>query len=112
MVNLLGRHRNQLPVRENKCSQEAVRRLGYPFAVSAWVTLPDHLHGVCTLPPDGADLSARWSLVKSGFSRALPKTERICDGRHAAGELGMRQWRYWEGLIGDEACVGLAVLQF
>jgi putative transposase len=74
-VNLLERHRNDLLVREIELLREAVRRVRarYPFQINARVVLPDHLHCVWTLPPDDADYSARWRLIKSGFSRALPR---------------------------------------
>jgi putative transposase len=42
-------------------------------------------------------------LIKSGFSRALPKTERRSQVREAAGERGVWQRHYWEHLIRDEA---------
>jgi len=104
-VNLLERHRNDLLVREVRLLREAVRRARarYPFQINAWVVLPDHLYCVCTLLPDDADFSTRWRLIKSGFSRALPKTERLSDVRNAAGERGIWQRRYWEHLIRDEA---------
>ena len=57
--------------------------------LDAWVTLPEHLHCVITLPPDDSDFSLRWRLIKSGFSRALPKTEHRSDMRITAGERGI-----------------------
>ncbi|WP_407941086.1 hypothetical protein [Methylotetracoccus oryzae] len=48
------------------------------------------------MPPDDADFSTRWRLIKSGFSRALPRTERLSDVRKAAGERGIWQRHYWE----------------
>jgi len=56
-----------------------------------------------TLPPGDSDFSLRWRLIKSGFSRALPKTERRSMVRRAAGERGIWQRHYWEHLIRDEA---------
>ena len=56
-----------------------------------------------TLPPNDCDFSLRWRLIKSGFSRALPKTERRSTVRQAAGERGIWQRHYWEHLIRDEA---------
>jgi putative transposase len=67
------------------------------------VTLPEHLHCVITLPPGDSDFSFRWRLIKSGFSRALPKTERRSDVRIVAGERGIWQRHYWEHLIRDDA---------
>ncbi|MGY6216916.1 REP-associated tyrosine transposase [Methylolobus aquaticus] len=104
-VNLLERHRNGLLVREIDLPRETVRRVRtrYPFRINAWVVLPDHLHCVWTLPSDDADFSTRWRLIKSGFSRALPKTERLSGVRKVAGGRGIWQWHFWEHLIRDEA---------
>jgi putative transposase len=104
-ANLLERHRNDWLVREIELLRETVPRVRvrYPFHINAWVVLPDHLHCVWTLPPNDADFSTRWRLIKSGFSRALPKTERLSDVRKAAGERGIWQRHYWEHLIRDEA---------
>jgi REP element-mobilizing transposase RayT len=43
----------------------------HPFRIVAWVVLPDHLHAVWTLPPQDADFSLRWMLIKAGFSRRV-----------------------------------------
>ena len=90
-VNLLQRYGNDLLVREIGLLRETVRRVRsrHPFRIDAWVVLPDHLHCVWTLPPGDSDFSMRWRLIKSGFSRALPKTERRSDIRKAAGERGI-----------------------
>lgn len=60
------------------------------------------MHCVWTLPPGDSDFSLRWRLIKSGFSRALPKIERRSPVRKAAGERGIWQRRFWEHLIRDE----------
>ena len=67
------------------------------------VVLPDHLHVIWTLPPGDADYPLRWALIKSAFSRSLPKTEFIRDSRLAKRERGIWQRRYWEHQIKDEA---------
>ena len=41
-------------------------------------------------------------LIKAGFSRQLPKQERISSSRKAKGERGIWQRRYWEHLIRDD----------
>jgi putative transposase len=104
-VNLLERRGNDLLVREIDLLRQTVRwvRNKYPFHIDAWVVLPEHLHCVMTLPPGDSDFSLRWRLIKSGFSRALPKTERRSMVRRAAGERGIWQRHYWEHLIRDEA---------
>jgi len=55
------------------------------------------------LPPDDADFSTRWRLIKSHFARALPKRERLSAVRVARNERGIWQRRFWEHLIRDEA---------
>jgi putative transposase len=75
----------------------------HPFQIEAMVVLPDHLHALWRLPEGDADFAMRWSLIKSGFSRGLAKTERINASRAAKRERGIWQRRYWEHLIRDEA---------
>ena len=84
-VNLLQRHHNDLLIREIDLLRETVRRVRehHPFQIDAWVFLPEHMHSVWTLPPADADFSLRWRLIKSGFSRELPKTERRSEVRKA-----------------------------
>ena len=104
-VNLLERHGNDLLVREIDLLRKTVRQVRgkYPFHIDAWVVLPEHLHCVMTLPSNDSDFSLRWRLIKSGFSRALSKTERRSIVRQAAGERGIWQRHYWEHLIRDDA---------
>jgi REP-associated tyrosine transposase len=104
-VNLLQRNNNDLLFREIDLLRETVKKVRerHPFRIDAWVVLPEHLHCVWTLPPGDADFSMRWRLIKSGFSRALPKTERLSKVRKATGERGIWQRHYWEYLIRDNA---------
>ncbi|MGZ5069753.1 MAG: REP-associated tyrosine transposase [Methylobacter sp.] len=104
-VNLLQRHHNDLLIREIDLLRETVRQVRekYPFQIDAWVVLPEHLHCVWTLPPGDSDFSLRWRLIKSGFSRKLPKNERLSAVRKAAGERGIWQRHYWEHFIRDDA---------
>lgn len=46
-----------------------------------------------------ADYKTRWTLIKIGFSRAIPPGERRSQSRIARGERGIWQCRYWEHLI-------------
>jgi putative transposase len=78
-------------------------RKRHPFLIHGWVVLPDHLHCVIELPPDDADFSTRWRLIKMGFSKEMPRTERLSSVRTRGGERGIWQRRYWEHLIRDEA---------
>ena len=78
-------------------------RARHPFAIDAIVILPDHLHAIWTLPEGDADFALRWRLIKSGFSRALPRGEAISQSRAEKGERGIWQRRYWEHTLRDEA---------
>ena len=60
------------------------------------------MHCVFTLPPGDSYFSLLWRLIKAGFSRSLPKNERISSVRKAAGERGIWQRHYWEHLIRDD----------
>ena len=60
------------------------------------------MHCVFTLPEGDSDFSLRWRLIKSGFSRALAKTESLSAVRQAAGERGIWQRHFWEHLIRDD----------
>jgi putative transposase len=104
-VNLLERYPNDLLVRHIDLLRTVVRevRTKRPFHIDAWVVLPDHLHGVWTLPPGDDDFTNRWRLIKQGFSKALPPTERRSQVRIARGERGIWQRRFWEHAIRDEA---------
>ncbi|MBV1907669.1 MAG: transposase [Kangiellaceae bacterium] len=74
----------------------------HPFYLDALVILPEHLHAMWTLPKDDTDFAKRWMLIKSKFSRQLPKTERINRSRKTKGERGIWQRRYWEHLIRND----------
>lgn len=104
-VNLLQRHQNDLLVRHIDVLREvvAIIKRTYPFHIHGWVVLPDHIHCVIELPPDDSDFSIRWRLIKMGFSKRLPKVERLSSVRVKRGERGIWQRRYWEHLIRDEA---------
>lgn len=104
-VNLLNRHGNELLTRHIDALRESVRlvKRRHPFRIHGWVVLPDHLHCVIELPPGDADFATRWRLIKMGFSKLLPRNERLSKVRVARGERGIWQRRYWEHLIRDEA---------
>ncbi|SMF96937.1 putative transposase [Methylomagnum ishizawai] len=104
-VNLLQRRGNHLLVSEIDLLPVTVKNVRdhHPFQINAWVVLPEHLHCIWTLPPGDSDFSTRWRLIKSGFSRARPKTERRSEVRQAAGERGIWQRHYWEHAIRDDA---------
>jgi putative transposase len=91
-----------------------------PFAIEAWVVLPDHLHCVWTLPEGDSDYSARWGAIKARFSMSVrragfappPCLPVVASGRYAGaspglrvakGEVGIWQRRFWEHHIRDQA---------
>jgi putative transposase len=77
-------------------------RTRHPFMIEAIVVLPDHLHTIWSLPENDSDYATRWRLIKSGFSRALPKGERVSESRREKAERGIWQRRYWEHTLRDE----------
>ena len=74
----------------------------HPWHIDAIVILPDHLHAICTLPVGDANYALRWRLIKTEFSRAIPRTEVVSDSRQTKGERGIWQRRYWEHRIRDD----------
>ncbi len=73
------------------------------FETVAIVILPDHIHAIWALPPDDADYSTRWSLIKSGFSRGLVADAPRSVSKLIKRERGLRQRRFWEHAIRDDA---------
>jgi putative transposase len=73
-----------------------------PFRSDAIVILPDHLHCLWTLPPNDADFSTRWRLIKSFFTRAIAPGERLSARRQMKHERGIWQRRFWEHAIRDQ----------
>jgi len=71
-------------------------RDSHPFHIDAMVVLPEHLHAILTLPPGDTDYPTRCALTKAGFSRQLPKAERISASRGKKGERGI-----WRAAIGN-----------
>nr|WP_298132341.1 transposase [uncultured Pseudoxanthomonas sp.] len=84
--------------------RDAIRytRHRHPFDIDALVVLPDHLHALWTLPAGDADFPLRCRLIKTWFSRQLPRVEHRRMSRVDKGERGIWQRRYWEHLIRDE----------
>ena len=89
-VNLRDRSRCLLVdyIDDLRTSFRDVRRK-FPFRIDAIVVLPEHLHCVWTLPPDDADFSTRWRLIKTRFMRAISRSD-------------VWQRRFWEHQIRDE----------
>ncbi|MCF8050508.1 MAG: transposase [Desulfobacterales bacterium] len=106
-VNLADRT-SDLLVKKIDVLRQVIRtiRHRHPFTIVAMVVLPDHLHSIWRLPPKDADYPIRWSLIKAGFSRQIPKGEPIRKSRKKKGERGIWQRRYWEHRIRDEKDLG------
>lgn len=103
-VNLAERHGNRLLVDNIDALRAAFRqtRIERPFSMLAWVVLPEHLHCLWRMPLGDHDYATRWRLIKSRFSRAIPRVEHRNASRMAKAERGLWQRRYWEHLIRDE----------
>lgn len=100
----LAQRGDDLLVREVERLREAVRvtLTERPFAIDAWVVLPDHLHAVWTLPEGDRDFSVRWGAIKARFSMetaAGPLRQSHANRR----EKGIWQRRFWEHHIRDDA---------
>jgi putative transposase len=103
-VNLADRRRTLLtdhvdPLRN---AFRDVRR-AHPFTIHAVVILPEHIHCLWELPAGDSDYSTRWRQIKSAFSKALPKVERISASRAKKHERGIWQRRFWEHTVRDDA---------
>ena len=100
-LTLATRFPNDLLVREVDALRAAVRKVRgkYPFRIDACVVLPDHLHFLWTLPAGDSDYPLRIRLVKSFFSRSIPRDV----GKFHGKERGVWQRRYWEHTIRNQA---------
>ena len=74
----------------------------HSFETAAICILPDHLHAVWVLPEGDDRYPLRWSLIKAGFSRALPVAADRSPSKIAKRDKGIWQRRYWEHTIRDE----------
>jgi putative transposase len=76
-VNLLER-KSTLLIDHIDLLRESVRlcKQKRPFHIDAWVVLPEHMHCLWTLPEGDDDFSNRWKIIKTQFSKGLPKSER------------------------------------
>ncbi|MGK7922296.1 MAG: transposase [Trichodesmium sp.] len=71
------------------------------FKIDAVVILPDHIHSLWTLPENDADVSTRWRLIKSYFSRKCYSQyeEKNSTYRQHKKEKNVWQRRFWEHQI-------------
>lgn len=72
----------------------------HPFITEAICILPDHIHCVWRLPAGDSNFSMRWRLIKSEFSRSLPRLANEPPAKRT-GERGIWQRRFWEHCIRD-----------
>ena len=77
-------------------------RSRHPFTIDAIVVLPDHLHTIFSLPEGDADYATRIRLIKTVFSRNLPKFENRSASRLSKRERGIWQRRYYEHTLRDD----------
>ncbi|OQK16823.1 hypothetical protein AU255_02655 [Methyloprofundus sedimenti] len=100
-VNLAYRYQSTLLVDEINLLRESFRYVKERHActINAIVFMPEHLHCIWTLPDGDADYSTRWKLLKSYFSRGIPKGEHISHSRTKRQERGIWQRRFWAHLI-------------
>ncbi|WP_346293823.1 REP-associated tyrosine transposase [Sphaerothrix gracilis] len=77
-----------------------------PFAIDAFVLLPEHFHCLWTLPQNDSDLSTRLRLIKTYVTRhygtQLKLDMNVSDSRRKRKERNLWQRRFWEHLIRDE----------
>jgi len=99
-VNLLQRN-NTLLVDHIDLLRDSVRYCmnRRKFHIDAWVVLPEHMHCIWTLPEGDDDFSNRWKIIKTHFSRGLPKVERRSVIEVKRGERGIWQRRFWKHAI-------------
>ena len=100
-VNLAERRNNRLLIEQVDLLRAAFLyvKKRKPYTMNAVVILPDHLHCIWTLPPEDADFSVRWRLLKGYFSRGIPKAEHISQSRTKRRERGIWQRRFWAHLL-------------
>ena len=75
-----------------------------PFETVAICILPDHLHLIMQLPENDSDFSKRIRILKTNFTKRLPKEcyNLFNESRTKRGELGVWQRRFWEHRIRDD----------
>lgn len=74
----------------------------WPVQVIAWTVLPNKMLCMWKMPPQDADYSTRWRLIKSRFSRALPAGPR-CKSAVQRSERAIWKRRFWEHHIRNQA---------
>ena len=95
--------RSDLLVRHIDLLRDATRlcRKSWPFTIPAAVVLPSQLHMIWALPDGDAEVSKRWRIIKSGFSRHIPAPAHLPESHARRGDKGIWQRGFWEHLIRD-----------
>lgn len=107
-VNTLRRQPFLVETHVRAALREAIEtvRTTLPFAIDAWVLLPDHLHCLWTLPSGDADFATRWRLIKTRVTQCcgarLMRDEYMTARRKEKRQGSLWQNRYWEHQIRDE----------
>lgn len=74
----------------------------YPFETVAVCVLPNHIHAIWMLPPDDADYSLRWRLIKTKFSAYFPHAENLSASKQRRHERGIWQRCFYGHTVLDE----------
>jgi putative transposase len=76
----------------------------HPFAIDAFVLLPEHLHCIWTLPPGDSDYSMRWNTIKGHFSSNCLDKYKPSPSAVQKRKRAQTVWqpRFWEHQIRDE----------
>jgi putative transposase len=76
----------------------------HPFAIDAFVLLPEHLHCIWTLPPGDTDYSMRWNVIKGHLSRYCLDKYKSPPSAAQQRKRAQTVWqpRFWEHQIRDE----------
>lgn len=105
-VNTYQRRRVLTDARVYDALKRSIRdvKTRLPFAIEAFVLLPDHPHCIWTLPTSDADYAKRWNLIKRLTSQRTRDlfAQPVNTSRLKRAELGLWQRRFWEHQIRDE----------
>jgi putative transposase len=81
-------------------------RATLPFAIVAWVLMPEHLHCIWRLPEGDADYPKRWAIIKRSVSKQCGHLvllgAALSQSKLARNESVVWQRRFCEHLIRDD----------
>jgi putative transposase len=88
----IGRHALRTAINQVRATR--------PFAIDAFVLLPDHFHCLWTLPQNDSDVSTRLRLIKTYVTRhygtQLGLDVNVSDSRRKRKERNLWQRRFWD----------------